>query len=194
MELWSLQRDFTAKEHSFQTRATDLLRRANESAETATRISNELYPAILTHLGLVEALEWQSAAFQKKTGIQCQFIPVSRPVRLSDARTAALFQIVQECLVHSANCTRPAEIKVQLNCHQGKLVLVVACRKKTAARKSAPACKVPHLILEHVRLLGGTVRIQERNGLTITAVIPLRSSKGQTRRKELSPRKGDERK
>ena len=55
-----------------------------DNAVLATRrIITDLRPTILDDLGLLEALKWQSAQFNKRTGIECRVICVEDKERSS---------------------------------------------------------------------------------------------------------------
>lgn len=179
MELWLLQQDFTPEQHPMWIKTGALLRRAAETLETANRISANLHPAILTHLGLEAALEWQVAAFEEETGIQCKFMATSRRIPLSSRRSTALFQIVQECLAYAAQCLRPSEITVHLSGCSNSMVLEITIRNKPVENVGCVQ-KVSQAILARVRLLDGTLIIRKGAALRIRAVIPLRVSRVKT--------------
>src|SRR5580765_2901223 len=63
------------------------------------RISTELRPGILDHLGLAAALEWQANEFQTRTGIKCDVLAdVRETTHLDPDLITAFFRIFQETL------------------------------------------------------------------------------------------------
>ena len=81
----------------------------DSTIQTVRRISTELRPGILDDLGLVAALEWQAAEFQKRNGIKCEVVSeVAEPI-LEEELNTAFFRIFQESLTNvlrHANATR----------------------------------------------------------------------------------------
>jgi len=72
------------------------------------RISTELRPGILDHLGLFSAVEWQIEEFRKRTGINCELIIENEDIRIDPDSSTVVFRILQEALT---NIIRHAEAK-----------------------------------------------------------------------------------
>ena len=62
-----------ALKNSLQARIDETTKLIDATMQTVRRIATGLRPGILDDLGLVAALEWQLADFQKRTGIRCEF-------------------------------------------------------------------------------------------------------------------------
>jgi PAS domain S-box-containing protein len=81
---------------------------------TIRRISSELRPVILDDLGLTDALDWQSAEFEKRTGIRCKFKPSLSEMNIKKNISNGIFRIYQETLTNAARHSMATEIKTTL--------------------------------------------------------------------------------
>src|SRR4051812_45939042 len=75
------------------TKTKQMSQHIDETIQTVRRISTELRPGILDHLGLVAAIEWQANEFQIRTGIQCQFAHTLNRTILDENLNTAFFRI-----------------------------------------------------------------------------------------------------
>ena len=70
----------------------------DSSIRSVKRIITELRPHVLDDLGLTAAIEWQSAEFQKRTGLSLAVSVYPGEIILDPERSTALFRILQEGL------------------------------------------------------------------------------------------------
>src|SRR5205823_1396883 len=64
------------------------------SIQSVRQISTDLRPAVLDHLGLPEAIQWEATKFEARTGIRCRLSSeLTREFR-DRTRALALFRIV----------------------------------------------------------------------------------------------------
>ena len=77
-------------------------------------IATELRPAVLDHLGLVAAMEWQATEFTRRSGVPCHFRPPVDEPELSPDQAVSLFRILQESLTNVARHARASEVTVSL--------------------------------------------------------------------------------
>jgi len=81
-------------------KARALTAHIDSTIQTVRRISSELRPGVLDHLGLVAAIEWQANEFQNRTGIRCDVrARVREPLPDQDLATT-FFRIFQETLTN----------------------------------------------------------------------------------------------
>ncbi|MFM2358570.1 MAG: hypothetical protein RLY16_563, partial [Bacteroidota bacterium] len=73
-----------------------------DTIQSVRKISTELRPSMLDDLGLVAALEWQSAEFEKRFGINTEFSSTITHVPFPDQYKTGLFRIFQESLTNVA--------------------------------------------------------------------------------------------
>jgi signal transduction histidine kinase len=69
---------------------------------TVKKLASELHPALLDKLGLIEAINWQSREFEKRTGIKITLEIPGELTGISSKTNIALFRIYQECLTNVA--------------------------------------------------------------------------------------------
>lgn len=73
-----------------------------------------LRPGVLDDLGLIDALEWYTADFEKRTGITCIFEHHNKDVILPNTLTTAAYRIAQEALTNAARYANSQSIDVSL--------------------------------------------------------------------------------
>ena len=145
------------------------------------RISTELRPGILDHLGLVATLEWQVREFQDRTGIPCVFTRNSDDIAVDAMRSATLFRICQEALtniVRHANATR---VDLSLRRVGPNVVLEVRDNGRGIPKSAVADPKSIGLVGMRERVLpwGGDVRIRgmRGKGTVVTVRIPVEAQK-----------------
>src|SRR5688572_6035547 len=69
---------------------------------TVKRITTSLRPPALDHLGLAEAVRWETMAFGARTGLRCHVRANRETTALSAEQQTVLFRIVQEALTNVA--------------------------------------------------------------------------------------------
>lgn len=97
--------------------------------KTVQRISAELRPGLLDHLGLVAALDWLVREFEQRTGMPCTFSHDDEALlnRLVGGDLATtLFRIAQEALTNVARHAQAAAVSVRLLVQGGELRLEIA--------------------------------------------------------------------
>ena len=87
-------------------------------------MATRLRPGVLDDLGLIDALEWYTAEFAKRTGITCTFKHDHLPVDDSLVATAA-YRIAQEALTNVARHSFATQVEVSLRAKKGVLTLAV---------------------------------------------------------------------
>ncbi len=97
----------------------------DDAIRTVHGIVLELRPAVLDHLGLRPALEWQIHEFQARTKIECQFHSDPDLPQLDAERSTALFRILQETLTNVARHAHATRVEADLQEQDGRLVLKV---------------------------------------------------------------------
>jgi PAS domain S-box-containing protein len=72
----------------------------DDTIKTVRKISTELRPSILDDFGLVDALEWQAAEFEKRTGISCKVSSFINEHLSNKKIEITLFRVFQESLTN----------------------------------------------------------------------------------------------
>ena len=140
-------------------------------------ISSELRPSVLDHFGLVAAIEWQTAEFQKRSAVRCK-INISHPdIKLAENRSIAIFRILQEILTNIARHAQATRVDVFLDKVDGNVVLRVSDNGRGIKQEQINNRKSFGLIgmFEKANAFGGKVTISGVIGIgtTVTVQIPI---------------------
>ncbi len=149
--------------------------------QSVKKISTDLRPGILDHLGLTAAIEWQAEEFEKRTGIPCTAVFEPEEISLDRDRTTTVFRIFQETLTNIARHAEATEVSVILREYADKLVLQVKDNGKGISEQHMSDPKSLGLIgiRERVHYWGGglTIRGIAKKGTTVTVQLPLNSGR-----------------
>ena len=105
-------------------RALDMCELIDRTITEVRGISTRLRPAVLDDLGLVDALEWHAADFEKRTGIACDFSHGTVP-QVREYIAIAAYRVAQEALTNVARHARAERADVSLRVGDGRLILTV---------------------------------------------------------------------
>jgi PAS domain S-box-containing protein len=100
-----------------------LIQLVDDTIKTVRKISTELRPSILDDFGLVDALEWQAAEFEKRTGIRCTFRSFIKSQINNKKIEITLFRIFQESLTNILRHSKAKTVSVQLLAEEGMIEL-----------------------------------------------------------------------
>ncbi|HWF19472.1 MAG TPA: response regulator [Verrucomicrobiae bacterium] len=150
----------------------------DETIKTVRRISTELRPGILDHLGLAAALEWQANEFQTRSGIVCKVASTLKRTILDEEINTVFFRIFQETLtniIRHANATR-VEVRLSEEHRPNQLMLEVNDNGRGITSEQISSVRSIGLLGMHERaaLLGGelTIRGVPKHGTHVTVTIP----------------------
>lgn len=141
------------------------------------RITTELRPAILDHLDLKEAVEWQTQEFRSRSGITCEFHSNLSNLELDRNNATALFRIFQETLINVEHHSRATHVRILLEEKDGILTMKVSDNGKGITKAEISDAKSFGLlgIKERAFLLGGVLEVTgaPNQGTTVTLRISL---------------------
>ena len=144
--------------------------------QSVKRISTELRPGILDHLGLPAAIEWQAGEFQKRTGIRCDIEGDHDDLVLDRERSTAIFRVFQETLTNIARHAKAKKVKVLLREDVDDVVLHVEDNGKGISETHLSDPKSLGLIgmRERVHFWGGNLDIHgiRNKGTKVIVRIP----------------------
>ena len=150
----------------------------DSTIQMVRRISTELRPGVLDHLGLAAALEWQGNEFQTRTGIRCQVqADVHEPV-LSQELNTTLFRIFQETLTNIIRHAGATQVSVNLKETDGQITLEVRDNGRGISKSEISNTDSMGLLgmRERAALSGGDFKINRLphgKGTKVTVAIPL---------------------
>ena len=102
-----------------------MIKSIDVSVPEIRRLAMELRPVVLDELGFVAAIEWHLHDFQKRTGINCQWISSVEYINLDINLSTALFRIFQEALTNVARHSEATEVRAYLRAGEESFVLEV---------------------------------------------------------------------
>ncbi|HUR45167.1 MAG TPA: histidine kinase [Candidatus Saccharimonadales bacterium] len=183
LDLYWLAHRLPRQLKSAQEKAKTMSANIDTTIQTVRRISTELRPSILDDLGLVAALEWQAAEFQKRTGIKCAVVSdLKEPIMNEDLNTA-FFRIFQETLTNIIRHAQATLVEISLRKVGRFLQLQVKDNGRGISENEMNDTRSIGLLgmRERAALLGGTLQLKgvEGQGTTVTVKIPA------SRRKEV---------
>ena len=145
--------------------------------EQVREISADLRPGVLDQLGLVAAIEWQAQDFHKRSGIACRFLSPDKDLAVGQARSTALFRILQEALTNVARHADATQVAIQLEKRDGELRLDVTDNGRgiSEGSQSNPRAFGIMGMRERVLALGGALQVEgiAGKGTTVRARVPI---------------------
>ena len=151
----------------------------NKTIDDVRGMALRLRPRILDDLGLVDALEWYTKDFEKRTGITCNFESIN-VFHINDILATAAYRIAQESLTNIARYSRATMVDVVLQIKKGVLTLTIADDGQgfDVKKLSDSDCLGIAGMRERASLVGGIVEIQSRprKGTEINCLLPIHHS------------------
>jgi PAS domain S-box-containing protein len=105
-------------------RALTMCELIDKTIEEVRGLAIRLRPGVLDHLGLVEAIEWYTADFERRSHISCVFDHQDGPEIRGNIATAA-YRITQEALTNVARHASATRSTVTMSVDDGELVLTI---------------------------------------------------------------------
>ncbi|HEX3772597.1 MAG TPA: GAF domain-containing protein [Polyangiaceae bacterium] len=126
------------------------------------RISAELRPGVLDHLGLVAAIEWQAQEFEERTGTTCVVRSTAGDAKLEGPLATAAFRIVQEALTNVSRHAQARQVDVSIALGPDGLALDVRDDGKGITPEAAQSRKSLGLLgmRERAHSFGGTATVE----------------------------------
>jgi len=112
------------KDPQAAARALGMCGLIDKTIEEVRGIAVRLRPGVLDRLGLVDALEWYTGDFEKRTGITCIF-ERDGISRMNNTVSTAAYRIAQEAMTNVARHSRASCVNVVLQERDGVLKLSI---------------------------------------------------------------------
>jgi signal transduction histidine kinase len=160
-------------------RAFSMCNVIDETIDDVRSIAVRLRPGVLDDLGLIPALEWFTADFEKRTGITCVFEHSHVPA-VNDVIATAAYRITQEALTNVVRHASAKSVHVTLRMEDGSLILEVndeGCGFDVTRLEDSESLGIAGM-RERAALVGGSLEIRSRKaaGTHIFCRIPLDGS------------------
>ncbi|MHB8066331.1 MAG: sensor histidine kinase [Desulfobaccales bacterium] len=161
---------------SARERAEGMCGLIDKGIQEVREMAVRLRPGVLDRLGLVDALEWYTTDFERRTGITCFFEREGVPAIPDNVATAA-YRIAQEALTNVARHTNANLVNVMLQAQDGLLTLTVADNGQgfDATKLTAEEGLGIAGMKERASLAGGKLEVQSqaRKGTSIYFKVPI---------------------
>ncbi|MEW6418144.1 MAG: PAS domain S-box protein [Nitrospirota bacterium] len=178
VDLASLEKKMPAEREVAQERLRSDLELVNSAIQIVKKISSELRPSVLDHLGLSAAIEWQVKEFGNRSGIGWDISIDIKDAGMDRDLSTAVFRIFQEALMNIIRHAEATKIHVNLKERDGFLILDVIDNGKGIPEEKLMD---PHSfglmgMRERVQYLGGDLEIKGimNKGTTVTVKIPVK--------------------
>lgn len=167
---------------ALQQRAATALETVSYAIEASQRIMQNLRPAILEQ-GLVAALQWMCSAFEKRTGIACEFradpARVHDTMRLPAGVPLVAYRTAQEALTNVSKHAQATRVVLDLSLTGGVLSLEVSDngRGLTGADLAKASSFGIRGLHERASTVGGWVDLSSGGaGTSLILSVPLEES------------------
>ena len=157
--------------------AKEMTKLIDTTIASLRRIMMEIRPSILDDFGLVAAIEWHLQDFQKRTGIQCEFVSTLEEIDLREEHSTAVYRIFQESLTNVARHANATKVTVTLREKSGSVILEVKDNGKGIHERQVSDSNSLGLLgmKERALILGGTVDIAGLPGKGTLVVVQIPS-------------------
>ncbi len=170
-----------AREEPLKREAIKLRELLGHAAEEVERISGNLRPGLLEHLGLATVLHNTVAEFAKRTGVAVKLAGAALPARLPAEMELTFYRILQEALKNIEQHARAGHVSVGLTKPGNLMQLAIKDDgigfnpKEQTARQNGKLGLGLIGLRERVAYLDGTLIVKSApgKGTTIQAQIPL---------------------
>ncbi|MBS1685180.1 MAG: PAS domain S-box protein [Bacteroidetes bacterium] len=177
MDISWLSRRLGSAEDVVRQRLTEVQALIDTTIRTVRRIASDLRPGILEDLGLVAALESQSAEFHRRTGISSILEISQQDTDLSRDLAIVVFRVYQEALTNITRHAQATEVRTTMTCTDGILTMTIADNGRGMDVNQVRSGKTFGLVgmAERAAMLQGSLTLDSSpgRGTTLTISIPL---------------------
>lgn len=176
-----------AQEPAIVQRAHEALETVSQALESSKRIMHNLRPAILEQ-GLVAALQWMTATFEKRTGIETRFRSSQEQPRLPAGVPLVAYRTAQEALTNVAKHAQATRVNVDLTIAAGVLSLEVSDNGRGLSRADLAKARSFGIrgLHERAGTVGGWVDLSSGpHGTTLILSVPLRGGAARAQEEDM---------
>ncbi|WP_173074231.1 sensor histidine kinase [Tenuifilum thalassicum] len=156
-----------------------MLAMTGECINTVRRLSSELHPSIIDHLGLFPAVEWLVNNFTKRVNANIKLtLPQQKSFTFSSTDKIFIFRVVQEALNNIMKHAQAKNVSISVLPFKQSLKLIISddgVGFDTTQKKKKHSLGLLGM-RERVNAMGGQIEIvsEPLKGTTISCTIPLR--------------------
>ena len=171
-----LSRRLDKKDTQAGARAAAMCDLIDKTIDEVRGMATRLRPGVLDDFGLLDALDWYTKEFAKRTGITCRFEHLNVP-KVDDLVATAAYRIAQEALTNVARHSFATQVQVSLQVEEGSLTLAVVdngCGFNTRKITDSECLGLVGM-RERAGLIGGILEIksQPKRGTQVCFRLPL---------------------
>ena len=157
-------------------RALSMCDLVDKNIQDVRNMAIRLRPGVLDDLGLVDALEWYTSDFERRTGITCIFEHYNVPA-INETISTAAYRIAQEALTNVARHSGANRADVVLRVDNGAMTLLVTDNGKGFSMPELAESEGLGVagMRERAGLVGGVVEVQSviQKGSRVSFKVPL---------------------
>lgn len=153
-----------------------LEKEAQDIAEDARKVSHDIHPAALEHLGLMPALRANAAEIRRSTGVEVSVEGLGTLPALPRETTLGLFRIAQEAVWNAARHSGAPAVKVAVLAESGILELSIAddgCGFDASNSRAGDSLGLVSM-RERARLISAELSLESTPGLGTTVRVVLK--------------------
>jgi signal transduction histidine kinase len=176
MDIVSVRKAKNARVDSpeIQQKFETIVQMLDEAVVSVRKIASDLRPSILDDFGLIDALEWHSNEFTKRSGISVEFSYPDKEVSLDPEINIGLYRIYQEVLTNVARHADAKNVKAAFTISPEQLFLTIADDGKGFDSSQGTSSLGILGMKERAYLIGGKVSISSvrGKGTVVEVVVP----------------------
>jgi signal transduction histidine kinase len=155
-----------------QQRVQSALETVTHAIEASQRIMHNLRPAILEQ-GLVAALQWMAARFERRTGVQCHFRTSHEAMQLPAGVPLVAYRTAQEALTNISKHAQATRVGIDLSLARGVLSLEVSDNGRGLSHGDLAKARSFGIrgLHERAGTVGGWVELASRPGVGTTLIL-----------------------
>ncbi len=176
IELGNLESLRTSTSGEFQSHLADSKALTENLLQSVRSLAMGLRPAMLDHLGLGPALQWQTREFSSRTQIQAAAETDPNLQELPEAVCICIYRVVQESLTNCARHSKASKVRVSVHRAADGVSLTVQDDGLGFDPVNGSSRGLGLIgMQERVKQLGGTMRISSevRKGTRLEVRLPL---------------------
>ena len=164
-----------SKSPEVQARVHGALETVTAAIESSQRIMHNLRPAILEQ-GLLAALQWMTARFERRTSITCSLRAPDQPLPLGPGVPLVAYRTAQEALTNVSKHAQATQVTIDLSMAGGVLSLEISDNGRGLVPDDLAKAKSFGIrgLHERARTVGGWVDLSsDAGGTTLILSVPL---------------------